>query len=66
MLAGEGMYDGVPPGQHHHHRLDAGPCDHDHRLDATVKGGTYYSMMQKHVRAQQVPGAPPALHHAGR
>jgi len=57
MLAGEGMYEGVPPGA----AIITGvglvqgrPCmiiGHD----ATVKGGSYYGMTcKKHVRAQQI------------
>lgn len=57
MLAGEGLYDGVPPGA----AIITGiglvqgrPCmiiAHD----ATVKGGSYYGMTcKKHVRAQQI------------
>lgn len=57
MLAGEGMYEGVPPGA----SIITGiglvsgrPCMIIAN-DATVKGGTYYGMTcKKHVRAQQV------------
>ncbi|MBL8382500.1 MAG: methylcrotonoyl-CoA carboxylase, partial [Burkholderiales bacterium] len=57
MLAGEGKYEGVPPGA----SLITGiglvhgrPCMIIAN-DATVKGGTYYGMTcRKHVRAQQV------------
>lgn len=56
-LAGDGMYDGVPPG--------AGIVTGIGRIsgvtcmiianDATVKGGTYYGMTcKKHVRAQKI------------
>ncbi len=57
MLAGEGMYEGVPPGA----GIITGiglvsgrPCM-IFANDATVKGGTYYGMTcKKHVRAQQI------------
>jgi hypothetical protein len=57
MLAGEGLYDGVPPGA----SIITGiglvsgrPCMLIIANDATVKGGTYYGMTcKKHVRAQQ-------------
>ena len=59
-LAGEGRYDGVPPGA----SLITGiglvsgrPCMVIAN-DATVKGGTYYGMTcKKHVRAQQIAQA---------
>ena len=59
-LAGEGLYEGVPPGA----SLITGiglvegrPCMIIAN-DATVKGGTYYGMTcRKHVRAQQVAWA---------
>jgi 3-methylcrotonyl-CoA carboxylase beta subunit len=59
-LAGDGLYDGVPPGA----SLITGiglvggrPCMLIAN-DATVKGGTYYGMTcRKHVRAQQVARA---------
>jgi len=59
-LAGEGRYDGVPPGA----SLITGiglvsgrPCMVVAN-DATVKGGTYYGMTcKKHVRAQQIAQA---------
>lgn len=57
MLAGEGMYDGVPPGAAiitGVGLVEGRPCmiiAHD----ATVKGGSYYGMTcKKHVRAQQI------------
>jgi 3-methylcrotonyl-CoA carboxylase beta subunit len=58
-LAGEGLYEGVPPGA----SLITGiglvegrPCMVIAN-DATVKGGTYYGMTcRKHVRAQRSPG----------
>lgn len=57
MLAGEGLYEGVPPGA----GIITGiglvsgrPCMIIAN-DATVKGGTYYGMTcKKHVRAQQI------------
>ena len=57
MLAGEGMYDGVPPGA----GIITGiglvqgrPCMIIAN-DATVKGGSYYGMTcKKHVRAQEI------------
>ncbi|MBH2042856.1 MAG: methylcrotonoyl-CoA carboxylase, partial [Comamonadaceae bacterium] len=60
MLAGEGMYHGVPPGA----SIITGiglvqgrPCMIIAN-DATVKGGTYYGMTcKKHVRAQQIAWA---------
>ena len=60
MLAGEGQYDGVPPGA----SIITGiglvqgrPCMIIAN-DATVKGGTYYGMTcKKHVRAQQIAWA---------
>ena len=60
MLAGEDMYDGVPPGA----SIITGiglvqgrPCMIIAN-DATVKGGTYYGMTcKKHVRAQQIAWA---------
>ncbi len=60
MLAGEGLYDGVPPGA----SIITGiglvqgrPCMIIAN-DATVKGGTYYGMTcKKHVRAQQIAWA---------
>ncbi|MBI5720908.1 MAG: methylcrotonoyl-CoA carboxylase [Burkholderiales bacterium] len=60
MLAGEGLYDGVPPGASiiTGIGLIAGrPCMVIAN-DATVKGGTYYGMTcKKHVRAQQIAWA---------
>jgi 3-methylcrotonyl-CoA carboxylase beta subunit len=59
-LAGDGLYEGVPPGA----SLITGiglvsgrPCMVIAN-DATVKGGTYYGMTcKKHVRAQQIAQA---------
>ena len=59
-LAGEGKYEGVPPGA----SLITGiglVCGRPCMIianDATVKGGTYYGMTcRKHVRAQQIARA---------
>ena len=56
-LAGEGLYDGVPPGASMITGIglvSGRPCMVIAN-DATVKGGTYYGMTcRKHVRAQQV------------
>lgn len=59
MLAGEGMYDGVPPGASiiTGIGLVQGRACMIIANDATVKGGTYYGMTcKKHVRAQQIAG----------
>ena len=59
-LAGEGLYDGVPPGASlitGIGLLEGRPCMVIAN-DATVKGGTYYGMTcRKHVRAQEVAWA---------
>ncbi len=56
-LAGDGLYDGVPPGASLITGIglvESRPCMVIAN-DATVKGGTYYGMTcRKHVRAQQV------------
>ena len=60
MLAGEGMYDGVPPGASiiTGIGLVQGRACMIIANDATVKGGTYYGMTcKKHVRAQQIAWA---------
>ena len=57
MLAGEGLYEGVPPGASiitGIGLIQGRPCMVIAN-DATVKGGTYYGMTcKKHVRAQQI------------
>ena len=60
MLAGEGMYDGVPPGASiiTGIGLVQGRACMIIANDATVKGSTYYGMTcKKHVRAQQIAWA---------
>lgn len=57
MLAGEGLYEGVPPGGSiiTGIGLVAGQPCMIIANDATVKGGTYYGMTcKKHVRAQHI------------
>jgi 3-methylcrotonyl-CoA carboxylase beta subunit len=57
MLAGEGMYEGCPPGASiiTGIGLVQGRACMIIANDATVKGGTYYGMTcKKHVRAQQI------------
>jgi 3-methylcrotonyl-CoA carboxylase beta subunit len=57
MLAGEGLYEGVPPGAGIITGIglvEGRPCMIIAN-DATVKGGSYYGMTcKKHVRAQQI------------
>ena len=60
MLAGEGLYEGVPPGASIITGIglvEGRPCMIIAN-DATVKGGTYFGMTcKKHVRAQQIAWA---------